>query len=161
MLELLRRNTMASTLNDDDERNRRIDEIGEYFLKTGASTRSIADYFTKNKYPISNYTVSKYINLFIQKNDALAKELHNLIYSNKNSYDNPMLIKRIIQESYLYSCGYEEKDIANYFGISEATVSRDLHEQKLTKEQINDCLNDINFDILLDNFQNSMSLKHK
>ena len=31
------------------------------FLKTGASTREIAKYFTENRFKISNYTVSQYI----------------------------------------------------------------------------------------------------
>ena len=44
----------------EEEKNERIELIGEYFLETGASTREIAKHFSENQFKISNKTVSLY-----------------------------------------------------------------------------------------------------
>ena len=152
---------MASTLHDDKERDRRIEEIGEYFLQTGESTRKIAAYFTQYKYPISNYTVDQYLKIYLKRHYLKKTEFMELIYNNKHTLDNPLVIQRIIVEKALYSLGYLEKDIANYYNISESTVSRDLNERILSNEEKNQYLKTFNIDYIIDDFEITVNVRSK
>lgn len=45
---------MAANLKDPEERERRIELVGEYFFQTGLSTREIAAHFSEKDFKISN-----------------------------------------------------------------------------------------------------------
>lgn len=45
-----------------NEMVKRVKEVADYAIKTGASTRQISAYFTENRFPISNATVCDYLN---------------------------------------------------------------------------------------------------
>ena len=152
---------MARTLKDDEERDRRIEEVGEYFLQTGDSTRKIAAYFTKYKYPISNYTVDQYIKIYLKRHSLKKEEIMQLIYNNKHSLDDPFVIQRMIVEKVLYSLGYLEKDIAAYYDISESTVSRDLNERILSDEEMKKYLQTFNIDSIIEDFQKTVQIKKR
>ena len=57
---------MAQTISSDEERERRIELIGNYRLKTGASTRKIAEVFSNSYFKISNATVADYLERYKQ-----------------------------------------------------------------------------------------------
>ena len=44
-----------------DEMVRRVKEVADYAIETGASTRQISKYFTENRFKISNATVCTYL----------------------------------------------------------------------------------------------------
>jgi len=52
-----------------DEMVRRVKEVADYAIETGASTRQISKYFTENRFKISNATVCSYLNQRLPKID--------------------------------------------------------------------------------------------
>ena len=58
---------MARTLNDEEERNRRIELVGSYIIKTGSSIRDTVEYFNENFFKISIPTVVDYRNLYLKR----------------------------------------------------------------------------------------------
>ena len=73
---------MTNSRIDDQERIRRIEIVGKYFLDTGSSTRDIADYISKNHFDISNKTVSVYIKKYAEihpdKSDEISELINNI-----------------------------------------------------------------------------------
>ena len=152
---------MARTLKDDEERNKRINEVGFYFTQTGASTRDIADYFTKNKYPISNYTVSQYIKIYQKRNYIYSQLINQLIYNNKHTKNDPEYVKRIIVEKCLHLKGYNEKTIAELFNLSESTVSRDLNDDSININELKDYIKSIDIEEILNELKETNQSKSK
>ena len=66
---------MARTVDNEDERLRRIIMVGKYVAETGSSTRKTAKYFTENYFPISNYTVSDYCNRYKKLEPSLKDKI--------------------------------------------------------------------------------------
>lgn len=52
---------MAKIIQDEEERNRRINMVGDLCLNTGYSYRELADYLTKHYFKISFVTVKNYL----------------------------------------------------------------------------------------------------
>ena len=44
---------MARTLNDEEERNRRIELVGSYIIETGSSIRDTVEIFNENFFNLS------------------------------------------------------------------------------------------------------------
>ena len=74
---------MARTVDNEDERLRRIIMVGKYVAETGSSTRKTAKYFTENYFPISNYTVSDYCNRYKKLEPALKDKIESSMKENK------------------------------------------------------------------------------
>jgi len=119
---------MAKKVSDADEREARIIEIGSYFLKTGASTREIAKYFTENRFEISNYTVSQYIKKYTEKFPQTSKSVDEKI-KNKTpaTIDDEDVLARVIFVSKAYLNNYTMKEIADSLGVSVDVIFDDLH----------------------------------
>lgn len=121
---------MAKTLHDDEERERRIQLIGEYILETGASTRKTADYFTANYFSISNYTVSEYLKLYMKKNSQKAEELRKIIDNNTpDSIEDPKVIKRVLSVAELVESGFTIEEISKNTNIDFWTVYDDINKR--------------------------------
>ena len=73
---------MAQTVFSDEERDRRIDLVGEYRVHTGESTRNIAKYFSFTQFKISNATVSDYLERY-KKRHPENKAIIEIEYENK------------------------------------------------------------------------------
>ena len=52
---------MARIIQDEEERNRRIEIVGNLFLLTGYSYRRLSEYLSKNYFKISFVTVKDYL----------------------------------------------------------------------------------------------------
>ena len=63
---------MAATFNNE-ERERRIKLVIDYILKTGASYRETAKFFTENYFKISHVTVKDYCDRIIAQNTEIGK----------------------------------------------------------------------------------------
>ena len=146
---------MAQTLNDDEERDRRIEEIGKEFLanddstKTTNSTRKIAEEFSENKYTISNATVYSYIILFSERHPEYKDEIYRLLKKNRPSLKDTKHITRNIVANILYNDGFSEKEIAACFNVSESTISRDLTKRDLSDEEIEKYCQELNIDLII------------
>lgn len=137
---------------DDETRERLIEEVGQYFLDTGDSTRIIAE-----KFSISNYTVSDYIKRYKKKHPEYIEMIDDLI--GFNSPQSIMIVAvraRVVDSASFCLQGFEIKEIANAYGVSPSTIRNDLNvrinklspfltdeevekicrEVKLTREQI-------------------------
>lgn len=122
---------MARTLNDDDERERRIILIAEYIIETGSSTRQTAEYFTTNEFAISNATVydycQRYEKMFPQRKEQLLermKENKEKTIEDNDTYD------RVLKNTFCFLNGnYTVGQLAEYTGDTYWTVYRDLTER--------------------------------
>lgn len=59
---------MARIIQDEEERNRRIETVGNLFLLTGYSYRRLSEYLSKNYFKISFVTVKDYLERYIKMN---------------------------------------------------------------------------------------------
>ncbi len=119
---------MAANIKDESERLNRIIEVGEYFLNTGASTREIADYFSKNKYSISNKTVYDYIKKYKEMFQNKVSEIEDKLYSNKEkSIDDAGVRERVLTVSRLILDGHTKKEVSKILGITIKEVERDIN----------------------------------
>lgn len=110
---------------DENERNRRINLVGEYFEKTGDSARQISYYFTKYEFPISKTTVQEYIQIYKRKTNK--EKIDDLINKNKGqTLEDDGVIERVFMVSRLAIEGYSMKEISEILDISESTVERDI-----------------------------------
>lgn len=111
----------------EEEKNERIELIGEYFLETGASTREIAKHFSENQFKISNKTVSLYIKEYIKKHEDKKDELKAMIDNNiDKSIEDLQVQERVLKVVRLVLLGSTKEEIANMLNISVKVVERDL-----------------------------------
>lgn len=102
---------MAQTVSNDEERERRIDVVGEYRVKTGESTRNIAKYFTNTEFEISNATVQDYIERYKKKHPESKAIIDAQTQENipKTVKDPQIKIRALkIADLILYGCTIEE-----------------------------------------------------
>lgn len=122
---------MAERLHDDFERIRRIELVGNLFLETGYSTRTLARYIsTDNRldFKISNATVSKYINDYKNKHADKAEQIDCLIDANKGStVDNPEDVERVYKVAKYVLEDYSIQDIAHNLNVSYWTIYYDIN----------------------------------
>ena len=118
---------MAATFNDK-ERERRIKLVIDYILKTGASYRETAKFFTENYFKISHVTVKDYCDRIIAQNTEIGKELEKIIEENtEKGINDDEVIKRILNVSNIYaSTDFTISEIAENLGLPFWTVYRDI-----------------------------------
>ena len=135
---------MAQTVFSDEERDRRIDLVGEYRVHTGESTRNIAKYFSFTQFKISNATVSDYLERYKKRhpeNKAIidAQTLENI----PNTVKDPQIKIRVLKIAnlILYGCTLEEvsektkipywvvyRDIKNRLPMIDKKMSDEINE---------------------------------
>lgn len=121
---------MARTVLDENIRNERIVEVGEYVKKTKSSTRKTAEYFSSTQFQISNATVSDYIIRFAKlKSAQVAKIKEQVIDSLKKESKDKEIITRVLKAAELYTSGYDIALIANILNSDIYTVYRDVHKR--------------------------------
>lgn len=117
---------MAATFNNE-ERERRIKLVIDYIIKTGASYRETAKFFTENYFKISHVTVKDYCDRIIAQNTEIGKELKEVIDENTEKGIDDEAIKRILNVSNIYvSTDFTISEIAENLGLSYWTVYRDI-----------------------------------
>lgn len=122
---------MAKKVEDPEERARRIKLVGEYIAKTGASTRKTAEYFTKNYFNISNYTVSDYLKIYkaMCKEEEKAK-IESIIKNNKaQSIEFEEVKTRVLQVADLILAGFTIEEISKSMNVDYWTIYRDIHNR--------------------------------
>lgn len=111
----------------DEIREKRIKEVAEYVIETGASTRKAAEYFTKNHYPISNATVSEYCHLYKKRNPQKKENISKVIKNNTpKTIRNKSVEFRVYNHTKLLLSGLTIKEIADYSHSSYWTIYNDL-----------------------------------
>ena len=121
---------MARTVLDENIRNERIVEVGEYVKKTKSSTRKTAEYFTNTQFQISNATVSDYITRFGKlKSAQVAKIKEQVADSLKKESKDKDVIARVLKAAELYTSGYDINLIAEILSSDIYTVYRDIHKR--------------------------------
>lgn len=121
---------MAANIKNPEERERRIEEIGNFFKETGLPTRQIADYFSNNYYPISHKTVYQYIRLYMEKHPEDSDIIEEKIFRNTEvPYNSEKAKKRILEEAKLVLEGKTFKEISSINGISHKVVYHDITER--------------------------------
>ena len=105
---------MASNLKDDEERDRRVELIGEYRLQTGESTRNIAKYFKETQFPISNFIVVDYLNRYKKKHPEAKAIIDAQTYAKTpDSIKKPEVRERVLKVAKLIKAGFTIEEIAN------------------------------------------------
>lgn len=119
---------MAKIIQDEEERNRRINMVGDLCLNTGYSYRELADYLTKHYFKISFVTVKNYLEKYIKMHPDKKEEINSIILENTiTNFKNDEKIKnRIYKEAELIEAGYTIEKIASALLISQSVVSRDM-----------------------------------
>ena len=127
---------MAANLSNDDERERRILLVGNYFLENPtASTRSAAKYFSENFFKISNYTIHDYLQrykkMIVSQNKEIFNSINKIMEDNKpDNINNEEVRKRVLLNSklFLYN-NMTIEEISNATGVSFWTIYRDLNQR--------------------------------
>ena len=118
---------MTNSRIDDQERIRRIEIVGKYFLDTGSSTRDIADYISKNHFDISNKTVSVYIKKYAEIHPDKSDEISELINNNtEKSIEDPEVRERVFKVARSILDGHTIEETSEILGVSAKTVERDI-----------------------------------
>lgn len=119
---------MAKTIQDDEERNRRIEIVGNLFLLTGYSYRRMSEYLSKNYFKISYVTVKDYLQRYVKMNPDKYDEVNTIIKENTTvNFKNDEGIKnRIYKEADLIEKGFSLQEIASSLFISPSVISRDM-----------------------------------
>ena len=122
---------MARTLgNNDKERLRRIKLVGNYVRATHDSTRATADYFTKNEFKISNYTVKVYLDkfqqLFPERGETVALSIAE---NSEDTIKDPKVKNRVAMAAILYGRGHTIQEVAKKLDVSYWVIYRDLHSR--------------------------------
>lgn len=118
---------MAETLHDDhEERNRRVEKVGNEFLNTGYSTRRLAKLLSQNDFKISNATVSDYLQRYKTVHPDKADQIDSLIEANKgSSLKNIDVINRVYKVSELILNNHSFEEIAELFDETYWTIYYD------------------------------------
>lgn len=118
---------MAANIKDPEERNRRIQLVGKYFVDTGLPTRQIASYFSENFFKISNKTVYQYIRQYMKMHHEESQNIQEKIENNTektitdaNTRKRVFLVAKLVIEGYTIN---EIVDILNSSNTNEDKIS--------------------------------------
>lgn len=118
---------MAANIKDPEERNRRIQLVGKYFVDTGLPTRQIASYFSENFFKISNKTVYQYIRQYMKMHHEESQNIQEKIENNTektitdaNTRKRVFLVAKLVIEGYTMN---EIVDILNSSNTNEDKIS--------------------------------------
>lgn len=139
---------MAANIKDPEERNRRIQLVGKYFVDTGLPTRQIASYFSENFFKISNKTVYQYIRQYMRMHPEESQNIQEKIENNtEKTITDANTRKRVFLVSKLVIEGYTMNEIVDILNssntnedkISIKTVEHDIfiRLKKLAKQDSN------------------------
>lgn len=121
---------MAEKLHSDSERLRRIEIVGDLFLKTGYSTRTLAlriSHDLTNGFKISNATVCDYLKRYKLLHNDKVDQIDSLIEANKgSSIKDQKVINRVYKVAELISKNYSIEDISKMFDISYWVIYYDI-----------------------------------
>lgn len=127
---------MAANVSSEEERERRIILVGNYFLENPtASTRSAAKYFSENFFKISNYTIHDYLQrykkMIFSKDDDAVLAINKIMEDNKpETIDSEDVRKRVLINAKMFlDNNMTIEEIANATGVSFWTVYRDLKQR--------------------------------
>ena len=127
---------MAANVSSEDERERRVILVGNYFLENpNASTRSAAKYFSDNFFKISNYTIHDYLQRYKRmieiKDEESVKKITEMMDDNKpDTVADEKIKERVLYNAKLFlDNNMTVDDIANSTGVSFWTVYRDLKQR--------------------------------
>lgn len=116
---------MAANIKDPEERNRRIQLVGKYFVDT--ATRQIASYFSENFFKISNKTVYQYIRQYMKMHPEESQNIQEKIENNTektitdaNTRKSVFLVAKLVIEGYTIN---EIVDILNLSNTNEDKIS--------------------------------------
>lgn len=118
---------MAANIKDPEERNRRIQLVGKYFVDTSLPTRQIASYFSENFFKISNKTVYQYIRQYMKMHPEESQNIQEKIENNTektitdaNTRKRVFLVAKLVIEGYTIN---EIVDILNSSNTNEDKIS--------------------------------------
>lgn len=109
----------------DEQRNKLIEQVGLYYIKTKASYREIASIFG-----ISLPTVKDYIERYKKMHSQYKEEIENSINSKTSqneSINNPEVRERVIQVYMYVLNGYTIEEIADLTSEKVSTIYNDIN----------------------------------
>lgn len=128
---------MARTLNDEEERNRRIELVGSYIIETGSSIRDTVEYFNENFFKISIPTVVDYRNLYLKRHPQFKVEMQKIINQNSpETIESEEVKNRVLKIAKLINSGFTISEIQNKFNASYWTIYRDIERLKKLDEAL-------------------------
>lgn len=128
---------MARTLNDEEERNRRIELVGSYIIETGSSIRDTVEFFNENFFKISIPTVVDYRNLYLKRHPQFKVEMQKIINQNKpETIESEEVKNRVLKIAELINSGFTISEIQNKFNTSYWTIYRDIERLKKLDEAL-------------------------
>lgn len=128
---------MARTLNDEEERNRRIELVGSYIIKTGSSIRDTVEYFNENFFKISIPTVVDYRNLYLKRHPQFKVEMQKIINQNSpETIESEEVKNRVLKIAKLITSGFTISEIQNTLNASYWTIYRDIERLKKLDEAL-------------------------
>lgn len=111
----------------EEERRKRILEVGEFYRLTGMSTRKIAAHFTAKGFPMSNYTVCKYIHKYREFVPGFQNQIDRNIENNRaKSVETEAIRNRVLQATKLCLDGWSLEEIAEKFQTTVDVIHDDL-----------------------------------
>ncbi len=119
---------MFESLNKDEILRNKVLEVADYVILTGASTRETSQYFTENRYPISNATVHTYLTKRLKAIDPIKyQQVQDILAGNlpKTVQDKEVQV-RIYQAVSLLIDGYTVPDIARELHSTVDIIYDDL-----------------------------------
>ncbi len=128
---------MARTLNDEEERNRRIELVESYIIETGSSIRDTVEYFNENFFKISIPTVVDYRNLYLKRHPQFKVEMQKIINQNSpETIESEEVKNRVLKIAKLITSGFTISEIQNKFNASYWTIYRDIERLKKLDEAL-------------------------
>ncbi len=128
---------MARTLNDEEERNRRIELVGSYIIETGSSIRDTVEIFNENFFKISIPTVVDYRNLYLKRHPQFKVEMQKIINQNSpETIESEEVKNRVLKIAKLINSGFTISEIQNKFNASYWTIYRDIERLKKLDEAL-------------------------
>lgn len=126
-----------------DEMIKRVLEVADYAIETGASTRQISKHFKEHRFPISNCTVSVYLNECLKEIDPRRYQL----------------VKQIIEKNTPKTVESVEVRKRMYNAVS--LLLRGLNISQIVEEMNQKSEKKVTFDIIYDDLTNRLNRLEK